>query len=43
MFQRGVLKTVWTSYAVAWIYLWVMFSVVIYLSALGMRGYIAAA
>ena len=42
MFRRGIIKTVWTSYAVAWIYVNVMFTVLIYLSVMGMRGYLAS-
>jgi len=42
MFKRGVLKTVWTTYSIAGIYLTVMFSILIYLSVMGMQNYLIA-
>jgi len=42
MFKRGLIKTVWASYFIAGIYLTVMFSILIYLSAMGMQNYLIA-
>lgn len=40
MFKRGPIKTVWASYFIAGIYLTVMFSILIYLSVMGMQNYL---
>ena len=42
MFKRGPIKTVWATYCISGIYLTVMFSILIYLSAMGMQNYLVA-
>ncbi|CAM3801422.1 DUF3667 domain-containing protein [Litorimonas haliclonae] len=42
MFKRGPIKTVWATYCIAGIYLTVMFSILIYLSVMGMQNYLIA-
>ena len=42
MFKRGPTKTVWATYSIAGIYLTVMISILIFLSAMGMQNYLIA-